>query len=58
MDHHSVNLNDAGVLFLSLKPRLLKCTTFAMESMRISQKNELPTEGATSAPDSTKKKQP
>jgi len=43
MDHHIMNLQDTGLQFLSLKPHLLKCTTFAMENMRIRQKNELPT---------------
>jgi len=32
MDQHTVNLKDAGARYLSLKPRLLKCTTPSMAS--------------------------
>lgn len=38
MKRHSVNLNDTGLLFLSLKPRLLKCTTFTTERLPDSEK--------------------
>lgn len=31
MDRHTVNLNDTGLRFLSLKPPLLKYTISAME---------------------------
>ncbi|NGZ95950.1 MAG: hypothetical protein CV089_07440 [Nitrospira sp. WS110] len=31
MDQYSVNRKDTAVLFLSLKPQLLKCTTSVME---------------------------
>ena len=43
MDRRAANLKDNGIRFLSLKPRLLKCTMLAMGNMSISQKNELPT---------------
>ncbi|MGE3485596.1 MAG: hypothetical protein AB7L09_12760 [Nitrospira sp.] len=40
MDCHSMNLQDAGLLFLSLKPRLLKYTAFATEKQK-AQRNDL-----------------
>jgi hypothetical protein len=33
--------------FISLKPRLLKCTTAAMDNMGTTQKNDLPLEVLT-----------
>ncbi len=49
MDRHSVNLKDTGLLFLSLKPRLLKCTMPSMVSQKDNEtgtgrENELPVE--------------
>lgn len=32
---HTLNLKDTGLLFLLLKPRLLKCTTSAIEALHI-----------------------
>jgi hypothetical protein len=40
MDHHTVNSQSTGLLFLSLKPRLLKCTTSVIEN-GINRKNDL-----------------
>jgi hypothetical protein len=31
MDRHSVNFEETGIRYITLKPRLLKCTTSAME---------------------------
>ncbi len=38
MDRHTVNLNDTGIRFLYLKPRLLKCTKFTTEKLEDSGK--------------------
>jgi len=49
MDHNTLYLQDTGPLFLSLKPRFLKCTrpdTAGQRALRISQK----TYSATVAP--------
>jgi hypothetical protein len=45
---HSVStLEDPDRRFNSLKPRLLKCTTLAVENMGTSQKNYSPLEALT-----------
>jgi hypothetical protein len=38
MDHHLMNLKDTGLRFLSLRSRLLKCTTCMMEKLEGSLK--------------------
>lgn len=43
MDSHCVNLKEPDLPFLSLKPRLLKCTTLAMKNMSTSEKNDVRT---------------
>ncbi|MDH5739417.1 MAG: hypothetical protein OEY77_03740 [Nitrospira sp.] len=40
MDRYTTDLKGTGLLFLSLKPRLLKCTISATEK-RTEQKNDL-----------------
>ena len=42
MDHHAFNLKDTSLRFLSIKPRLLKCTTVDVEGMGTKQRSALP----------------